>query len=134
MVDRIIIWNKSIDLIEKNFFWGIGYWNSENMYRLITASHAHNYYLQLLLTGGIILLIMIFYAVKVADNALNKCINKSASNIIVVAIGLFFIMGIDEDTSSAVMLYPLLMMALCSKKIDSYFQSNNSINNKTSHL
>ena len=122
--DRINIWNHSIDTIRNNMLFGIGSYKSEKMYSIIKASHAHNFYLQIMLLGGILLLFLAIWGIYMADIVISDCANTKAASCLIITIGLFFLMGIDENTLDAVLLLPMLMLALCSNKLDSYYSKN----------
>ncbi|WP_338854343.1 O-antigen ligase family protein [Clostridium perfringens] len=101
MSGRFYIWTSSIELIIKNFIWGYGYESADIISmkyvgKVGFATSAHNFWLELLYQGGVVLLTVVLIIFLVIRSKINKLTVNSISCII----GLWFItigvMGITE--------------------------------------
>lgn len=118
---RTKIWNLTFSLLSDHMIIGYGYLGANN-YRTLYASpynHPHNYLLYNLMTGGIILLITLFVGFLIADSRLRNNTNKIYGKVVLFCLSAFLIMGIAESLTSTIMLYPMLILAIESKKLDS---------------
>lgn len=72
---RTIIWDKAFDMISNSFLLGYGAANNNNRYIQIQtfSFNAHNFFLQLLLMGGIVLFACFAYILVISIVSLNKC-------------------------------------------------------------
>ena len=107
---RTLIWNSAISVIKQHPLWGIG--ESSNLRALLYgASHAHQYWLQLLVTGGIAGCSIVYTMYCFASRSLVKHPNNKLFKLVSITIISFLIMGIDESLMGSAMLMPLLVVA-----------------------
>lgn len=109
---RTIVWEEAIGIIKNNPIWGIG--ETSNLNELVfnfPASHAHQYWLQLLVTGGIVGCLMIYAIYFFASKNIVKHSRSVVLKLVSITIICFLIMGIDESLIGATMLMPLLVLA-----------------------
>ncbi len=110
---RTRVWDRAMELIRHNPLIGIG--ESPDLRRFLGASHAHQYWLHLLVTGGVVGCFVVFLLYFFAGKNLLKHPNSKLFIIISIALIGFLIMGIDESLMGSTMLFPLLVVA-CEKK------------------
>lgn len=107
---RTYIWDSAISVIKQYPFLGIGESSNLRAY-LYGASHAHQYWLQLLLTGGIVSCSIVFAMYHLAGKNTKKHPESCLFKLVSITIISFLIMGIDESLMGATMLMPLLVVA-----------------------
>lgn len=118
---RVNIWSKTLDMIADKFILGHGYLNGKqfsSIYGNMYATHPHNYYMYILMQGGVVLLAILLIGFIFANKKLNKTMNTVYSKIILFGIVSFLVMGLSESLVSTVLLYPLLILALNADKIE----------------
>ena len=128
---RIYIWARAIELIRKHPLFGIGAYSSYSQF-LSGNMHSHQYWLQLLLSGGFLgaaLIILLYY---IASNNLNKNNVLFGANIISITIMAYLVCGIDEALTHSEMLLPLLVIATMYGNSNEYFTA--TIKRKTNSL
>lgn len=123
---RTTIWEKTLELIREHLFIGIGDCPSEMMEAIIVGPHPHNYFLYILLQSGIIGIIILLLGIKSADKCVKISNDKKACNIMVAALLSFYIMGITESITAAILMYPLYIIIGNMDKIN---YSNNEVKN-----
>lgn len=114
---RVGIWEKTIRFIQRRFLCGYGYLTGTeygHMYNHIYATHPHNYYMYVLMTGGILLFFVLFLGLLYANEKLNATIDTIYSKIVLFLLYSFLAMGITESLVSTVLLYPMLILAMKS--------------------
>ncbi len=112
---RTYIWNRAISLFVNNKIWGMGYISSLGYSQIMGskyATHPHNYFLYILLCGGVVLLMVLTIGIIFADKMIQKYSGNIYSKIILFTLISFFVMGIVEALVSTVLMYPILIMAM----------------------
>lgn len=118
---RIIVWDKAINFISAKPIIGYGYTTGEQfqtIFNSIFFTHPHNYYLYILMTGGLLLLAIIIIGLLHVDKAISKSENSKYGKVILFTIISFLIMGITESITSTVLLYPIIILGMNSDKIN----------------
>lgn len=112
------VWKRAIELIVQSPIFGYGL-RSNDGYRVLISlstgwgyfSHPHNYLLNTLLQGGVVLLI---FVVLLIIRMSKKCIvlkENFAAKMLIITYVAFFIMGISESLIGTTLLYPLALFA-----------------------
>lgn len=117
---RVSIWSKSIDLIKKKPILGYGYLSSPEYAAFFNskyATHPHNYYLYMMMSGGIILLAILFLGFWLANKDLKEATNTATGRIILFLLYSFMAMGITESLTSTIMLYPMMILAMNANNV-----------------
>ena len=121
---RTLIWDKTLDVIGRNWFFGIGYKVNASYQSLIHGSSAHNEYLYMMLQGGIILLVIFYLYFIVLKRPLEK---HSTSYVTYVFTALYFSLFIQFIVETHMhRIAPLLALVGCANKIIE--ESVNNIN------
>ena len=107
---RLYIWIAALDVIKENLLLGIGAYSNYGSF-LLGFKHAHQYWLQSLLSGGIIGTIILLIIYINASNSLRDSKQVEGSNILCIVIDIILIIGIDEALTKTEMLIPLLLIA-----------------------
>ena len=109
------IWDTAVNLFKSNYFLGYGYMDGDtyaHKFGNLYATHPHNYFLYIALTGGVVLILIVFIGYFVANKKIMKTINTIYSKIILFTLFVFLIMGLTESLISTVLLYPMLLIAM----------------------
>lgn len=117
---RVRIWSRTLALIKEKPILGYGYKTGSEyclLYNSRYATHPHNYYMYILMTGGFVLAVVLLVGFYIADKKLKETTETSYSKIILFTIFAFLIMGLTESLVSTVLLYPMLILAMESDKI-----------------
>lgn len=116
---RTIIWNSAINMIEKSFLIGYGAVENNNRYIEIGSSsfNAHNIILQILLMGGIILLLVCFLLVWKSIKSMLFCLDLRVKNIVFLLFAVFFFMSLSEVYTLNLMFIVLYLGFLIKEKI-----------------
>lgn len=107
---RIYIWTAALDVIKNNLLLGIGAYSNYGNF-LLGFKHAHQYWLQNLLSGGVIGTIILLITYVNASNSLRDSKQVEGSNILCIVLDIILIIGIDEALTKTEMLIPLLLIA-----------------------
>ncbi|MCU9613188.1 O-antigen ligase family protein [Caldibacillus lycopersici] len=106
--NRVIIWENAINLISKNWLVGYGVIEQGELAGLLgmySATHSHNFYLQLVLNGGVISLIL-FVGAQVY---LIKCLRKYNKHGI-VALMVIAMVAFNIISSTEILNYPQIII------------------------
>ena len=117
---RVKIWESSWELIKEKPLLGYGFLTSSDYAKIFNsqyATHPHNYYMYLTITGGICLLAVLYIGFFNANKVLKKTSSVVHGKIILFALYSFLIMGLTESLTSTVLLYPMLILAMKSQNI-----------------
>lgn len=112
---RYQLWKKIIGWINKKMFLGYGYLSGTDFLAYTNkwwATHAHNWALNIMMLGGIVLLIIFSCAVLASAKDLNRYNGSMCGMIISATLITFFLMGIDEAMTNSPMIYPILILAM----------------------
>lgn len=107
---RTDVWERAFDTIKNNLLTGVGWLSDYNDF-LRPHTHAHQYWLQIVLSGGLLSLIPHSCIFISASKQLNRTRNNQESKVMLATVISFLIMGIDESLFGAYMLLPLLVLA-----------------------
>lgn len=102
---RTLIWENSIIQILKEPIWGYGYENGDTISSKLVAlvdqsgwgMSPHNFYLMIIYTGGIVLLIMVAIAFIILHKRYSSAVNTADKLVIGLWVLAFLIMGIVES-------------------------------------
>ena len=117
---RMKIWDMAFSFLKTKPFLGYGYLTGEDFQKIFNSffyTHPHNYYLYILMTGGIVLLIALIIGLLYANKSIIKSNNKIYSRIVLFTIISFLVMGITESITSTVLLYPIFVLAMNCNEI-----------------
>ncbi len=115
---RYQLWKRIVDCIKNRFLLGYGYLSGLDFTyysKKRWATHSHNWMLNVMMMGGIVLLMVFLFAVIVSINSLNN--SYLFCRIISATLICFFIMGIDEAMTNTTMIYPIFILAMDPEKI-----------------
>lgn len=98
MSTRIGLWNKALELIGKHPLFGYGVFSSKQFNTMFGTSvgHCHNCILQLLLDGGIVLLVVYFILLIYVCHRLMVCKNERTSQILGICLFVLLSMSAVE--------------------------------------
>lgn len=117
---RVSIWAKTLELIKQRFLMGYGYMTGTEYSELFNnyyATHPHNYFMYVAMTGGVVLIIVLFVGFYIADKKLNATVETAYSKIIMFTLFSFLIMGLAESLVSTILMYPMLILAMEADKL-----------------
>lgn len=108
LTDRTFVWETVLLLIMQNPILGIGL---QNMGDVFGYSHAHQYWLQSMLTSGIVGTIFLLLIYFISDVNIRKYRTDKIAGLLIAVVASFLIMGIDESLTGTPMLIPLINLA-----------------------
>lgn len=120
LTNRIAVWQMALNKISHKLIAGYGYLSGNQyveMFGRDTYTHPHNYYLYILMTGGILLAIILIMGYFYANRVLRRSISAVPSKIIMFTLIAFLIMGIAESLVSTALMYPILVLAMNADKL-----------------
>lgn len=112
---RTVIWEKTLAVIQNNFFLGIGYKVNTTLQSIIHGSSAHNEYLYMLLQGGIVLLALFYTFFALSKAPLEKNNKTYISHILTALYFSLFIQFLTETHMHRIA--PLLALIGCAGKL-----------------
>lgn len=92
---RFVTWGKALKLLAGHMILGLGYINKKRLLTIIGGSHAHNYYLECLMRGGIvqvILLLVMIYLSFCKMDTWNQSVKNERRIVLLLAFSMFSIM------------------------------------------
>lgn len=92
---RFVTWGKALKLLAGHMVLGLGYVNKKKLLTIIGGSHAHNYYLECLMRGGIVqvmLLFVIIYSSFSKMDTWNQAVKNERRIVLLLAFSMFSIM------------------------------------------
>ncbi len=107
---RTRIWDMAFKLVKQNLFIGVGMQSSLRTI-LRGATHAHQYWLNILLTTGVAGFVIHIFIYAITSYQARDFLKTSSVKVFMVTIIAFMIMGIDEALVYGYMILPLLAMA-----------------------
>lgn len=125
---RIAVWQMALDKFCQKPFLGHGYLTGSEyveMFGRDTYTHPHNYFLYILMTGGIVLAAILLLGYLYANKVLNSAMSTIFSKIIMFTLIAFLIMGLTESLVSTVLMYPILILAMNADKLKGRQLPNN---------
>lgn len=120
LTKRLAVWQMSLDKIFHKPIIGYGYLTGSEyveMFERDTYTHPHNYYLFILMTGGIVLAAILLLGYLYANKVLNSSMSTIFSKTIMFTLIAFLIMGLTESLVSTVLMYPILILAMNADKL-----------------
>ena len=110
MTDRTIIWARVILAIKNNLIWGYGLQSGTVAEYYISATHAHDYMLQIIYTSGLIGFILISLLWIVASHYCTVGFESSGIKMLMLCSAGILVMGITEALTEAPLVYPMLIL------------------------
>jgi len=107
---RDVVWERAKEFIYNHKFIGIGDYLGEVMEPILLAPHPHNYFLHILIQGGIIGFILLLNVIFTADKSIRRTKNNLSKYIVSSGIISFYIMGITESLTAALLMYPMYIL------------------------
>lgn len=118
LLSRFEVWERAIELFMKSPVFGYGLQSTEGYRKIINLdlgytmfSHPHNYILYLLLQGGLIGICLVVYLFYLLGKKCKKHNNLYMARLLIVMYMIFFILGITESMTGAILLLPILVLA-----------------------
>ena len=115
---RFDVWNRAIELFFKSPILGYGLQSTEGYRKIIDLdlgftmfSHPHNFILYLLLQGGLIGVCLIIYLFYLLGKKCKKHNKSYMARMLIVMYMIFFILGITESMTGAILFLPLFVFA-----------------------
>jgi O-antigen ligase len=91
---RTLIWDRAVYWIKKNFLFGYGIEKQDVTHtRIIHSSSCHNYFLDYLYQGGLVVFCLVFFMIYFINKKIEKC-SKSIRYKIATIFGAYFILWI----------------------------------------
>jgi hypothetical protein len=118
--NRSQIWEDSISWIAKHPLIGYGYLYNEEFYHMIGAIHPHNKIIYTLFIGGLLLTIWVFITYLYASLKWPANTNNKIGFVIYSAITVSIISYFSELRNNTFDLYPILIIACNSEKLQNY--------------
>lgn len=110
---RVDIWDNALHYIEKSPIIGYGYENPDLKLKKIGHSNsAHNYYLDFLYNGGIIMLILYFYMIFLLNKVMNQVKNRDLKNIFIAITAGYFIVGFATPIHMETLSYMFMIFTI----------------------
>lgn len=106
---RLYIWNNAISIINSNKIFGIGSYSSYD-WVLSGYMHAHQYWLQTLMSGGYVGAILMLLLYRITSSNLQRQKYLVGSKIITITIVSYLVVGIDEALTHSEMLLPIIIL------------------------
>ncbi len=112
MTGRSQMWTYALDLIARNPAYGYGYSQTVQVWSVaentFVSNHCHNFFLNLVLTGGIPYFVVVMSFIFIVTNRIRK--NKDElMNILTYMIGCYLLLGVSEIIVNVnTMFWPLL--------------------------
>lgn len=117
LTERTLIWDEIIKRVEGSPIWGYGVETAEQFSSPIGGNphwvHAHNYILELLVKGGMILLILFLLLLFVTSIKTDKKGMGSKEKILTISLLAFFITFIGDCYEMRTLFYMILSVAYC---------------------
>lgn len=118
--NRIVVWGRTWALVSQKPLLGYGYLSVSNYTQMLGSvyySHPHNFFLNIAMQGGTILIIALMYGFFMASAVLQKTSETIYSKIILFCLISFLVMGLVEALTGTVLLYPMLILAMKSDQL-----------------
>lgn len=112
---RTHIWDEAIELVLKKPFLGYGYLTGNeyvSFFGNVNATHPHNYFLYIMMSGGLMLLAVFLYGYVLVHMRIEETRNSVYSKIIMFTISAFLIMGLTESLTGTILLYPMFIIGM----------------------
>ncbi len=106
---RVVVWQRAWDYFVHSPIWGRPEFTEIDL--LGGFSHPHNYWLNILMRGGLALLLPVLPAYWFASSGALRAKDKALAKYVVITLIAFAVMGMVESLTEAGMLFPLLMIA-----------------------
>lgn len=122
LTKRLAVWQMALNKISHKPFIGYGYLAGNEYVQMFgrdTYTHPHNYYLYILMSGGIVIAVILLLGYLYANKILKNTIDTVFSKIIMFTLIAFLIMGLTESLVSTVLMYPILILAMNADKLKS---------------
>lgn len=108
--DRTMIWSNVLSRIAQRPLWGYGLQTGSAAEYYISATHAHNYMLNLIYTGGFVAFIIITVLWLLSSRYCKEFFHLKSCKVLMFICASFLIMGIAEALTEAPLMYPLLIL------------------------
>lgn len=106
---RVVVWQRAWDYIVHSPFWGRPEFTEIDL--LGGFSHPHNYWLNILMRGGLALILPVLPAYWFASSGALRAKDQALAKYVVITLTAFAVMGMVESLTEAEMLFPLLLIA-----------------------
>ena len=125
---RTIIWDSAIDMIKKSYLLGYGAVDNNNRYIEVGGNsfNAHNIILQVLLMGGLALLLVFFLLIWKSVKSILYCPDLGVKNIVFLLFAVFFFMSLTE-VYTLTLVFVVLFLGFVSKEIGFPYKHRNTI-------
>lgn len=112
---RDVLWMNAVDLIKQSPTWGYGSFTKEQMELYIgNKFSAHNYYLDILLRGGMITLSFLILGLLYVSKFIIKSLGTNVARLIIATCASYFIMWIAEPfISTEHIMLPIILLMVC---------------------
>src|SRR5699024_9291326 len=109
---RDVLWMNAVDMIKQSPLWGYGSFTQEQMEMYIgNKFSAHNYYLDVLLRGGMIALSFLILGLLYVSKFIIKSLGTNVPRLIIATCASYFIMWIAEPfISTENIMLPIILL------------------------
>jgi len=109
---RDILWLNAVDMVNQYKLWGYGSFTEAEMEFYIGNSYSsHNYYLDVLLRGGFVALIILLFSLLYISKAIIKSRGTKVVSVITATCGAYFIMWVAEPfISTEIFMLPIMLI------------------------
>lgn len=114
LTNRISIWDATFTLLDSRLLMGVGFMGRVDDFRSEVGRPVwdpHNYVLFLLVSGGALLLVVVFWLFAQAGCRLSRARELFPGKVLAVGIVTFLVMGVSESFASANLLLPTVLLA-----------------------
>lgn len=108
--NRTIVWSNVLLRIAQRPVWGYGLQTGDVAEYYISATHAHNYMLNLIYTGGFVAFAIITVLWLISSQRCKEFFHLKSCKVLMFICASFLIMGITEALTEAPLMYPLLIL------------------------
>lgn len=108
---RDYVWARTIKVISQNFLFGRGFLEKTEIFRLIGASHPHNFFLWILFHSGLMGLLLYSYIIVTVSNMVKVHMSAFYIRICFAVISSLFIMGIAESLTQMPLIFTIFSIA-----------------------
>lgn len=117
LTGRTDVWDRTFPYILNKPWIGYGFLIGDAYQILLWENHPHNYFMYILMTGGLVFLSILIIGIYLANQSLKNTIQFMVSKIVLFALICFMFMGIDESLTKAPLLYPFLILGMESSNL-----------------
>lgn len=130
---RDVLWMNAVDTIKQSIIWGYGDLDSDELGYFIGNRHgSHNYYLDILLRGGIVSASILLVGLLYMSTKIIRSKGSFITNLLVASSGAYFVMWMAEPFIATEYLMFSILFVLMSQinRLEKYYLNRIESNNQ----